>query len=91
MLRIVQEALANIARHSRAHRVSIALEQDGSSVQLRVRDDGVGFDIARIEQGRSSGIGLRNMRERVEHLGGRFSLSSTPGRTELMVSLPLPG
>ncbi|WP_324732056.1 cache domain-containing protein [Pseudomonas paeninsulae] len=91
LFRIVQEALANIARHSQAGRVSIALEQDGSTLQLRVRDDGVGFDIARIEQARSSGIGLRNMRERVEHLGGRFTLSSTPGRTELMVSLPLPG
>uniref|UniRef100_UPI00356A9017 cache domain-containing protein n=2 Tax=Pseudomonas TaxID=286 RepID=UPI00356A9017 len=91
LFRIVQEALANIARHSRAGRVSIALLQEGSTLQLRVRDDGVGFDIARIEQTRSSGIGLRNMRERVEHLGGRFTLSSTPGRTELMVSLPLPG
>jgi two-component system NarL family sensor kinase len=91
LFRIVQEALANIARHSQARRVSIALGQDGSTVQLRVRDDGIGFDIARIEQARSSGIGLRNMRERVEHLGGRLTLSSIPGRTELLVSLPLPG
>jgi two-component system NarL family sensor kinase len=91
LFRIVQEALANIARHSQAGRVSIALMQEGSTLQLRVRDDGIGFDIARIEQARSSGIGLRNMRERVEHLGGRFTLSSTPGRTELRVSLPLSG
>jgi two-component system NarL family sensor kinase len=91
LFRIVQEALAYIARHCQARRVSIALGQDGSTVQLRVRDDGIGFDIARIEQARSSGIGLRNMRERVEHLGGRLTLSSIPGRTELLVSLPLPG
>ena len=91
LFRIVQEALTNIERHARASGISILLEQSGPAVQLRVTDDGVGFDPARIEQARCAGIGLRNMRERVEHLGGRFRLSSVPGRTELLVTLPLPG
>lgn len=91
LFRIVQEALANIERHARASSVAIALTQSGAAVQLRVCDDGVGFDILRIEQARSAGIGLRNIRERIEHLGGRFTLSSAPGGTELTVILPLPG
>jgi len=91
LFRIVQEALTNIERHARARSVSIALTQRGGSLQLRVCDDGIGFDSVRIEQARSGGIGLRNIRERIEHLGGRFTLSSAPGRTELMVILPLPG
>lgn len=90
LFRIVQEALTNIERHAHARHVAIVLERKGDTVRLRVRDDGVGFDLARIEQARSGGIGLRNMRERIAHLGGRFTLSSAPGRTELSVSLPLP-
>jgi two-component system NarL family sensor kinase len=91
LFRIVQEALANIERHAQAQSVGISLSQSGTAVHLSVCDDGVGFDIARIEQARCGGIGLRNIRERIEHLGGRFTLSSRPGRTELMVFLPLPG
>ncbi|MEX6503867.1 cache domain-containing protein [Pseudomonas zhanjiangensis] len=91
LFRIVQEALANVERHARASGVSILLEQRGATVQLGVVDDGIGFDVERTEQARCGGIGLRNMRERVEHLGGRFRLSSAPGRTELMVTLPLAG
>lgn len=91
LFRIVQEALANIERHAQARSVSIALTRSGPTVQLRVGDDGIGFDVMLFEQARSGGIGLRNIRERIEHLGGRFRLSSAPGRTELMVNLPLPG
>ena len=90
LFRIVQEALTNIERHAHARHVAIVLERKGDTVRLRVCDNGVGFDPARIEQARSGGIGLRNMRERIAHLGGRFTLSSAPGRTELSVSLPLP-
>jgi len=53
-----------------------------------VHDDGRGFDTAGVARSSLSGIGLRNMRERVEHLGGRFALSSEAGHTELQVRLP---
>ena len=53
-----------------------------------VIDDGVGFNVAQVER-RQAGIGLRNMRERVEHFGGRFDLISVPGRSELDVLLPM--
>jgi two-component system NarL family sensor kinase len=53
-----------------------------------VVDDGVGFNVAQVER-RHAGIGLRNIRERVEHYGGRFDLVSLPGRSELDVLLPM--
>ncbi len=89
LFRIVQEALTNIERHARAGTVHIDLEADGHAVQLQVGDDGIGFNPRKIEQ-MPGGIGLRNIRERVEHLGGRFSLSSSSGHTGMCVVLPLP-
>jgi two-component system NarL family sensor kinase len=53
-----------------------------------VVDDGIGFNVAQVER-RQAGIGLRNIRERVEHFGGRFDLISMPGRSELDVRLPM--
>ncbi|MOA28715.1 Sensor histidine kinase ComP [compost metagenome] len=89
LFRIVQEALSNIERHARAGTVRIDLGPDAQGVQLRVEDDGIGFNPRKIEQ-MPGGIGLRNIRERVEHLGGRFSLSSSSGHTGMCVVLPLP-
>lgn len=89
LFRIVQEALTNIERHARASTVHIDLDADALGVQLRVQDDGVGFNPRKIEQ-MPGGIGLRNIRERVEHLGGQFSLSSNAGQTGIRVLLPVP-
>ncbi|AJE20422.1 cache domain-containing protein [Azotobacter chroococcum] len=89
LFRIVQEALTNIERHARAGTVLVELEPCMNGVQLQVQDDGIGFDPRTIEQPQE-GIGLRNMRERVEHLGGRFSLSSSSGHTGICVILPVP-
>lgn len=88
LFRIVQEALTNIERHARAGTVHIDLEASAQGVQLAVRDDGVGFNPRKIER-MPGGIGLRNIRERVEHLGGQFSLSSSAGETAMRVVLPL--
>lgn len=89
LFRIVQEALTNIERHAGAGTVLVELEPCMNGVQLQVQDDGIGFDPRTIEQPQE-GIGLRNMRERVEHLGGRFSLSSSSGHTGICVILPVP-
>ncbi|MBV6748904.1 cache domain-containing protein [Pseudomonas chlororaphis] len=88
LFRIVQEGLTNIERHAQAHNVSITLRGSADSVRLTVIDDGIGFNVAQVER-RHTGIGLRNIRERVEHFGGRFELASTPGRSVLDVLLPL--
>ena len=59
---------------------------------LRVRDDGVGFDPALLKQAvRRGHLGLTQMRERVESLGGTLTLRSQPGGTEIQVTLPLVG
>jgi len=76
LLRIAQEALYNVARHSRARNAVVALEFDQGMVCLSIRDDGQGFDPAAA----SSGIGLHSMRERAERLAeGSFKVESTAG------------
>ncbi|NWD07113.1 cache domain-containing protein [Pseudomonas gingeri] len=88
LFRIVQEGLTNIERHAQARNVSITLHGSEESIRLTLVDDGVGFNVAQVERSQA-GIGLRNMRERVEHFGGRFDLVSVPGRSELDVLLPM--
>ncbi|WP_028240894.1 cache domain-containing protein [Stutzerimonas azotifigens] len=90
LFRILQEALGNIERHAHATRVRVSVERLGAAVRLRVGDDGVGFDPQRAERS-GCGIGLRNIRERVEHFGGRFEVGSRPGATVIEVSLPVTG
>ncbi len=76
LYRIVQEALTNIVKHSRAGRVSIVVGRKEGAVSVVVEDDGVGFDPART---REEGLGLIGMRERVALLGGRLTIESRPG------------
>lgn len=78
--RIAQEALTNIERHAGASAIDIGLSGDGKGVLLRIRDDGVGFDAEGIALHPKHGIGLRNMMERMDAIGGRFDIvSSTDG------------
>ncbi|WP_434451209.1 sensor histidine kinase [Lentzea sp. E54] len=70
LLRTVQEALTNVARHSGASRVDVVMRFDSDGVSLEVRDDGRGFGDA------PEGFGLRGMRARLEQVGGTLSLSS---------------
>ncbi|MFW7524289.1 cache domain-containing protein [Vibrio ostreicida] len=90
LYRVAQEALTNIEKHAQADTVTLILQQLGNMLQLIIRDDGVGFEVSTAL--RTSGIGLRNMRERVEFLGGDFELESEVGLgTELTVLLKLDG
>ena len=78
--RIAQEALTNIERHAGASTIDIRLAGDGKGVALRISDDGVGFDAEGIALHPKHGIGLRNMMERMDAIGGRFEIvSSTDG------------
>jgi len=74
--RIMQEALANVARHSTAGQVIVSLHYGEDRVELKIQDDGSGFDT----QKHFDGIGLESMRERAESLGGDFSITSTSGQ-----------
>jgi signal transduction histidine kinase len=84
---IAQEALSNAAKHSRAARVQARITLAGGRVCLSLRDDGRGFDPARVEQ--RVGHGLDNMRARAESLGGRIEIvQPAAGGTEVRASLP---
>jgi two-component system NarL family sensor kinase len=89
LFRIAQEALTNVERHAGARHVQIALVGDGAAVRLSIVDDGRGFAVEGIDRARNRGIGLRNIRERIEHHGGTLTVTSEPGRTELAATLPL--
>ena len=91
LFRVAQEALRNAERHARASQIDILLDDADNELVLRITDDGIGFDVKNIEQSRDRGIGLTNMRERVERNGGTFQLTSQPGRTSLTASFPLAG
>jgi signal transduction histidine kinase len=88
LYRMVQEALTNIARHARASKVCIELQQRGSALLLTVLDDGVGFDEASMF--REGSHGLMGIRERALMLGGDLQIGNSPsGGGRLSVRLPL--
>ncbi|MBP1205249.1 two-component system NarL family sensor kinase [Duganella sp. 1411] len=83
LFRIAQEALTNIERHAGASAIEIALTGDGRGVGLRISDDGGGFDAEGIALHPKHGIGLRNMMERMDAIGGRFEIVSSADGTVL--------
>lgn len=88
LFRIAQEALTNIKRHANASTVDVCLTGDKSSVALVISDNGVGFDVAEIADHPKHGIGLRNMHERVDAVGGTLDLSSSFSGTTVTATLP---
>lgn len=82
VFRILQEALNNVARHSRAQSALVALQKTNRKIELRIEDNGRGFDIQKVASNRTlgGGFGLTNMRERTELSHGSFSIDSHPGR-----------
>lgn len=82
---VAADALGNVARHARAHRVRLGVVKDGDDVVLEVGDDGVGFDTSESV----GGLGLRNMRQRAFDIGARLDVRSTPGSgTRLLLRVP---
>ena len=79
LFRCVQELLNNAAKHAQAKSVLIELKREGAVLSLEVRDDGVGMTDEALDPARLHGSGIRNLRERAEMTGGRFSLSSSDG------------
>lgn len=73
--RILQEQLNNIVKHSRAEHVVIELKHISPNVYLRIEDDGMGFDIKNVR----SGLGLKNIRHRLELFKGKMNVQSSPG------------
>jgi signal transduction histidine kinase len=78
LYRCVQELLNNVAKHADASTVWITLKRNGPTLSLEVRDDGTGMQALIDDPSRSNGSGIRNLRERAEMTGGRFTLASLP-------------
>lgn len=73
LFRVIQELLSNVLRHSKASEVEVYLKKTGQQIQLRIIDDGVGFDM---KNQKSGNYGLQNIRERINGLGGHVKLIS---------------
>jgi PAS domain S-box-containing protein len=86
--RILQEALNNVSKHSRAKTVKVSLRRKEEGIELGIEDDGAGFDVEDSQpQGLGHGIGLSSMKERALLSGGSISIQSRKGRgTALIVS-----
>jgi PAS domain S-box-containing protein len=86
-LRVVQESLHNIAKHSGANEVHVEISGASEELTLTVRDNGVGFDVQQSKA--APGLGLISMRERVHLIGGEFAIDSAPGAgTRIWVRTP---
>ncbi|MBM3129303.1 MAG: PAS domain S-box protein [Chloroflexi bacterium] len=92
LIRIIQEALNNVSKHARAKQVRLLVDLRAEEyVSAQIQDTGIGFDPATLNRATVRGhLGLAQMRERVENLGGTFELNSQAGQgTCLRVTLPL--
>ncbi|MCU1238145.1 MAG: histidine kinase [Candidatus Solibacter sp.] len=100
LYRAFQEALSNVARHSKATRIDACLVVSdvisggvsGPEVTLSIADNGVGFDLGKLlatPANLTAGLGLRSIRETAESLGGKFEAESGPSGTKLVISVAL--
>lgn len=86
--RIVQEALTNVARHASATRVDVTLRRKGTLFVLTVEDNGVGFEVGKIDE--SEALGIAGMRERANLAGGSLEIRSRPGKgARMQCKLPV--
>ena len=90
--RTVQEALTNVLRHANAKKVSVELRQYDGTLELVIRDDGIGFDLNAAQERAALGLsfGLLSMQERVQLVGGAIEIKSKPSKgTEIRAYFPL--
>ncbi len=91
LLLLAQESMTNAIKHGQPENIHIALEFDASSVELRVHDDGAGFDPNQAPSLAEGHLGLQGMRERMKRLGGVVKVESRPGEgTTIRARVPLP-
>ena len=92
LLRICEEALANVVKHAHPTEVEVVLDFTSKEVQLQIRDNGCGFEPTSREVSKSGHFGLLGIKERVASLFGMLSVASAPGRgTGLLVTIPTKG
>jgi signal transduction histidine kinase len=89
---IVREAIGNVKKHAMAQNVWITVTGQDHTLQIEVRDDGLGFDVARteLEYDQRGSLGMLNMRERAESIDGELSIRSQPDAgTSVLLIVPL--
>ncbi len=81
LFRCIREVMINIIKHARAQTVKVRIERHPESVEVVVEDDGIGFDVEKIgsSASKAGGFGLFNVKERLEYVGGSFTIESQPG------------
>jgi signal transduction histidine kinase len=90
LFRITQEAVLNAARHADAHTVTVSLRHADGQVELRVADDGSGFEVAGAPTGERPGhLGLASMRERAQLLDGELEIESSEQGTVVIARAPV--
>ncbi len=97
LYRVARESLANVAEHANAHKVDISFGFDqaddharDSTVLLRIIDDGVGLDPAKVDKRAEGHLGLRLLRDRIENLGGTLTVRAGPhGGTTVLAEIPV--
>ncbi len=92
LLRVCEEALANVLKHAQATRVEVVLDFTSNEVQLQIRDNGCGFEPTSWKVCKRGHFGLLGIKERVASLFGTLSVDSAPGRgTRLLLTIPTKG
>jgi signal transduction histidine kinase len=91
LYRVAQEALTNVSRHAHASRVEVSIQKVAEGICLKIADNGKSFEVERVLNARGpKRLGLLGMRERVEMVGGRFTVESVPGTgTTISALIPL--
>ncbi|MBN2211698.1 MAG: PAS domain S-box protein [Sedimentisphaerales bacterium] len=93
LFRAVREVFINIIKHAQAHEVEVDIRRVDDKIQITIQDDGVGFDADKVLSGGGpggQGFGLFSLRERLDHMGGRFDVASSPGQgTRVVLMAPL--
>ena len=91
LYRVALEALTNVARHAQASRVEMILRKLPNAVGMEIKDNGISFDVEQVLHAKKNKrLGLLGMRERVEMIGGKFTVKSAPGHgTTIQAQIPL--
>jgi signal transduction histidine kinase len=87
LFRVAQEALTNVGRHAQASRAEVIIEELPEGICMKIQDDGKSFEVESAFNGKGGRrLGLLGMRERMEMIGGRFSVQSAPGRGTTIIA-----
>jgi|SRR5579859_6584572 len=91
LYRVAQEALTNVARHARASQVGVQIQKMDGAICMKIKDNGRGFQEERVLHAKKARrLGLLGMRERLEMVGGNFTVTSAPGKgTTIQAQIPL--